>query len=179
MLMKFPEHAPFGDLPVEAVEKLASSLPALDALALAAAVELGRASASVVAALSASAGEAGLSPARWRALVTLAALAPPDGLPAGALADRLHIRHATATRLVDSLVSAGLVRRKRDRADRRVVRLAVSTKGQARLREALPHLDARARALVASLGGAPAATELASALAEAVSLPSPESDDAG
>lgn len=176
--MSFPEHAPFGDLPAEAVQQLADAVPALDALALAAAVELGRASASVVAALSASAGQAGLSPARWKALVTLAALAPAQGLPAGALADHLHIRQATATRLVDSLVSAGLVKRRRDRADRRVVRLALSKKGEARLRDALPHLDARARALVDSLGGAPATAELASALADAASLPSPESTDA-
>src|SRR2546425_9955051 len=45
-----------------------------------------------------------------------------DGLPAGSLAEYLEITPSTVTRIMDRLVSNGLVRREVDDDDRRLVR---------------------------------------------------------
>ncbi|MEP7160517.1 MAG: MarR family transcriptional regulator, partial [Dermatophilaceae bacterium] len=69
----------------------------------------------------------GITPTRLAALVALAKA--PHGLRAGDLAEQLGVSAASLTRLVDVLQEAGWVERSRDDADRRVIRLALSTEG--------------------------------------------------
>jgi DNA-binding MarR family transcriptional regulator len=52
-----------------------------------------------------------------------------DGASAGGLADALSVTPSTLTRIVDRLVSSGLVRREADACDRRLVRHRLSDKG--------------------------------------------------
>jgi DNA-binding MarR family transcriptional regulator len=66
----------------------------------------------------------GLTEAQAR---TLAYLARHEGIKLGCLADILEIQPITLGRSVDKLVDAGLVDRRRDPADRRAVRLHLTT----------------------------------------------------
>ena len=52
----------------------------------------------------------------------------------GALAERLGVTVATASRTVDALVGAGLVRREADRADARAVRVVPTARGRREFR---------------------------------------------
>ena len=60
----------------------------------------------------------------------------------GEVADSLHLRHHSTVELVDRAEQAGLVHRSMDEADRLVVRLALTSKGQRLLdRLTASHLD--------------------------------------
>jgi len=59
----------------------------------------------------------------------------PGGLPTLALAERLVSRAPDITRILDKLEECGLVTRDRPRDNRRVVRIAITEKGLALLRE--------------------------------------------
>jgi DNA-binding MarR family transcriptional regulator len=74
----------------------------------------------------------GLSPT---ALGALGILGHCDGLSHRELAAGLHLAPATLTPVLDALEAAGEVRRERDRADRRVVRLSITDRGRVRLKE--------------------------------------------
>ncbi|MEV0535312.1 MarR family transcriptional regulator [Kitasatospora sp. NPDC050463] len=76
----------------------------------------------------------GITPGQGRALRTLAH-APGCELPNGAmrlgdLAERLHIAPRSATTVVDALEEAGLVERTPDPADRRAVRIVLTSAGR-------------------------------------------------
>ncbi|MFD9595624.1 MarR family winged helix-turn-helix transcriptional regulator [Kitasatospora sp. NPDC059973] len=76
----------------------------------------------------------GITPGQGRALRTLAH-APGCELPdramrLGDLAERLHIAPRSATTVVDALEEAGLVERTPDPADRRAVRIVLTTAGR-------------------------------------------------
>lgn len=58
-----------------------------------------------------------------------------DALPCGEIGERLVTRVPDVTRLIDRLVTAGLVDRIRGEADRRVVLARITTKGLALLRK--------------------------------------------
>jgi DNA-binding MarR family transcriptional regulator len=70
---------------------------------------------------------AGLSPAQASALGTVNRL---DTLTLGELAAAEQVQPPTATRLVTSLEKAGLVARKNDDIDRRVVRVKITAEGR-------------------------------------------------
>jgi DNA-binding MarR family transcriptional regulator len=90
----------------------------------------------------------GLSPALYNVLRILRG-AEPEGLRCGEVADRLLNRVPDVTRLLDRLDRAGLVSRRRQDEDRRIVRVRV-TEGALDL---LGQLDAPVRELhVAQLG---------------------------
>ncbi len=167
MLTKLAHPDLFGTAPEAAFERLAQA-EGLDGSALLATVRLVRASARVLAVLASLAEEAQLPDARWRVLLTLALLAPSEGLRAGELSDQLRVSQATVTRLIDPLVRDGLVDRVRSPHDRRVVRLSLSESGRARVVAVLPKLDARSRALVRGLGGVEATAEVTRTLASAL-----------
>lgn len=76
---------------------------------------------------------AGLSPA---GLNVLRMLARQDGLKSSEVAARGWSTPGSVTSVVDTLVRDGLVERRRDEGDRRVVRLYLTETGQARLAEA-------------------------------------------
>ena len=70
------------------------------------------------------------------------------------LAEHLLISRPTATRVVDRLVSAGSVRRRHDRHDRRVVLIALTEAGRRQqARAGRIHLDGIARLVAAPLEG--------------------------
>ncbi|MEU7618550.1 MarR family winged helix-turn-helix transcriptional regulator [Micromonospora rifamycinica] len=73
----------------------------------------------------------GLTPAGMRVLFTLTHV---DDATHGDVADRCFVRPATLTGIVDTLERDGFVERRRDEADRRSVRLALTDKGRERTR---------------------------------------------
>jgi len=74
----------------------------------------------------------GLTPAQYNALRILRG-AHPETLPCGEVGARLVAPVPDVTRLLDRLAARGLVRRERDPADRRVVRVGITAGGLARL----------------------------------------------
>ena len=86
--------------------------------------------------------ELGLTMSQLRVLYMLQA-AP--GTPAGAVAMQLKVRPSTATGIIDRLVDKQkLVRRERDDADRRRVRIFLTERG----RKVITELDARRRTVI-------------------------------
>ncbi len=85
----------------------------------------------------------GVSHPQYTVLWVLCLADAPDGLPMGALADGLLNRAADATRLVDRLLTAGLVTRQPAPGDRRVVLVAPTVRGRA----IFERLTARIKAL--------------------------------
>ena len=69
------------------------------------------------------------------------------GMPAGALAEDLRVTPPTVTGLVDRLVRMGLVRREEDPKDRRLVRNALTERGE----EALGEVEREGRAFLTQL----------------------------
>lgn len=72
----------------------------------------------------------GLSPAQHQLLLGIRGHTDPRGPTIGQLADYLYLRHHSAVELVDRADTAGLVRRVEDPADRRVVRVVLTSKGR-------------------------------------------------
>jgi len=89
----------------------------------------------------------GISPAQYNVLRILRG-AGPDGLPTLAVRDRLIEEAPGITRLIDKLEEAGLVRRERTGADRRVVHCVITEKGL-RLLDAMDTLIKETASLVA------------------------------
>jgi len=61
---------------------------------------------------------------------TLLAFPLNDNISMSALSDKLGLANSTVTRMVDQLVSKGLVRREPDPEDRRVVQVGLTAQGQ-------------------------------------------------
>src|SRR5437016_7666940 len=83
--------------------------------------------------------------------VILEQLTGEDGLSQRELADRVHIEAPTLTRHLDRLDAEGLVRRRPDRADRRVTRVEVTEAGRRHYQDVVQvvdRLDARLRGLM-------------------------------
>ena len=85
--------------------------------------------------------DAGVTPAQYQLL--LAVRGHPGGAPTvGDVADHLLLRHHSVVGLVDRAVRAGLVERRPDAGDQRVVRLGLTGQGARVLRRlARLHLD--------------------------------------
>lgn len=76
---------------------------------------------------------ADLTPAQHQLLLAIRGHADDRGPTIGDVASYLLLKHHSAVELVDRAEEAGLVRRRRDANDQRVVRLALTRKGEARL----------------------------------------------
>jgi DNA-binding MarR family transcriptional regulator len=88
----------------------------------------------------------GLTGAHHQLLLAVRGSADPEGATIKEVADALLLRHHTATELVDRAETAGLLRRERDEADHRVVRLRITRTGAAKLaRLSRQHLDELSR----------------------------------
>ncbi len=87
---------------------------------------------------------AGLTSAQYQLLL---AIRGHDGSPSiGDIADHLLLRHHSAVELVDRAERASLVRRVADGSDLRVVRLALTDQGEARLADlASAHIEELSR----------------------------------
>ena len=98
--------------------------------------------------LSAKLAPHGITPPQWG---VLAALWEEDGLSLTALAQRSYFDGPTMTGIVDRLETNGLVERRRERADRRVISVYLTTAGR-EMRAVLPPMAEEAnRELVAGL----------------------------
>lgn len=83
---------------------------------------------------------AGIEPQQYQALLAIKGLPAASSATVGLLAERLQIQHHSAVELVDRLEAHGLLKRTRNRKDRRQVLLRLTTRGEEILREvALPH----------------------------------------
>ena len=86
--------------------------------------------------------EHGLTPT---SMGLLEALDRREGLSHRELAARLGLTPGTLTPVVDALEEAGSIRRTRDRRDRRIVRLSITSTGRDRIRDASASANAAMR----------------------------------
>ena len=82
---------------------------------------------------------AGLEPRQHQLMLCLKGLHPDARPTIGEVAERLQIQHHSTVELVNRLVTAGYVRRRRTGEDRREVLLALTPKGEKVLRELSVH----------------------------------------
>lgn len=83
---------------------------------------------------------AGIEPQQYQALLAIKGLPASSSATVGLLAERLQIQHHSAVELADRLEAHGLLKRTRNRKDRRQVLLRLTTRGEEILRQiALPH----------------------------------------
>lgn len=95
---------------------------------------------------------AGLTPAQHQLLLAIQGHPGRDAPMIGDLAESLLLRHHSVVGLLDRAVRAGLVVRRRDPADGRVVRVSLSAEGAARLAAlSATHLE-EIRRVATSLG---------------------------
>lgn len=104
--------------------------------------------------------EAGLTRTQYNALRILRG-AHPGALACSEVGERMVTPVPDVTRLLDRLEAAGLVSRRRDTRDRRVVNVAISAEGLARLAELDEPLEEKLRELLAPLGDADLASLVA------------------
>lgn len=92
------------------------------------------------------AAEAGLTPAQHQLLLAIRGRSEPGDPTMTDLAAELLLRHHSVVELVDRAESAGLVRRRQDPNDHRIVRVSLTSAGARRLRSlAAQHLEELAR----------------------------------
>lgn len=82
---------------------------------------------------AAQAAEMGLTASQHQLLLAIRGHGGPDGPTIGDVADYLLVRHNTAVELVNRTQELGLIDRRRDGADHRVVRLTLTDEGRRRL----------------------------------------------
>ena len=85
---------------------------------------------------------AGLSGPQYQMLMTIAQDHGQGGIAVRAVADRLHVSGAFVTAEVGKLVTAGLVAKAQNLADRRGVLLRLTRRGEAAVAALLPHVRA-------------------------------------
>lgn len=177
MVLRIGELLPFGDVDEVVVARMAERFPAIPADRMLAGLEMGQAVVAVIDALSSPLADHGLSPARWRLLVAL--LAQTDGGEAtiGELASHLGVREPTVTATVDRAENDGLVIRRRNPADRRVVLVAITDHGRDLAGRLVPVIVSRVSGIVDGLGGPDAAHDLARTITAAASGASVPADD--
>ena len=102
---------------------------------------------------------AGVSPSQHQLLLAVRGHPDPRGPTIGDVAEYLLLRHHSAVGLVDRAEDAGLVRRRQDRDDHRIVRLHLTARGAETLQrltavtlEELARLSPRLRPVWAGLG---------------------------
>ncbi|MDA8194562.1 MAG: MarR family transcriptional regulator [Thermaerobacter sp.] len=100
---------------------------------------------------------AGRRPSDLRALFCIQQDAPPDGLGITVtdISARLGVTSPTVTQLLSGLESQGLVQRRADLADRRMIRVQLTAKGDAVCHDAQAALVAAFKGLIDYLGPEP------------------------
>lgn len=93
-------------------------------------------------------GRHGITRREWRAL---AWLGQQDDVLSSQLAERIQLDRARTSRAITSLVAKGLLRRSPGMADRREVRLSLTTPGRALYEEVMPQVRAINRELLSAL----------------------------
>lgn len=103
----------------------------------------------------AAARVSGLEPQQYLMLLAIRGLAPEDPAKIQTLADRLALKHHSAVELLDRLEQRGLVKRTRNRNDRRQVLVSLLSKGEKVLekvaQQRIGELRANGRQLVTAI----------------------------
>lgn len=86
-----------------------------------------------------AARSAGLEPQQYMGLLAMCGMPLGDQATIRSLAERLQIRHHSAVELVDRMEKRGLCRRERSKADRRLVLLHVTPRGEKLLNRLVRH----------------------------------------
>ena len=173
MVTTIRDFLPFGDVGPELLHRVASERPGLPVEDLAAVFALGKAAVSMFDLIAEPLGEVGLSPARWRLLMTLRFQSIPEGASIGEIADHLEIREPTVTSTVDRAVRDGLVERRKDPNDRRVTRVALTSAGHDMIERMFPQVLGRFMSFSAAMGGPESINEIAAQLENSVRAAAP------
>ncbi len=166
MVSELRNQIPFGDIGPELFSAVAREHPELPTDQLAPVFELGKAVIDLIDTLSRPVFEAGLSPARWRLLVTLR-FQSDGGASIGEIAGHLQIKEPTVTATVNRAVADGLVERRKITSDRRVSQVVLTHLGHTTIERMMPIVAARTLALAAALGGTRAINEIRQTIASA------------
>jgi len=86
-------------------------------------------------------------------IAILIAIGENDGVRQGALARALRIKRSNMAKIVQLLVSDGLIRRRVPASDRRAVQLSLTPVGRAVVERTLPDLHVKDRVATAALSG--------------------------
>ena len=167
---------PFGDIGPDLIGRVARERPGLPVPDLTAIFELGKAAVGMFELIAEPLGEAGLSPARWRLLMTLRYQSNPIGSSISEIASHLEIREPTVTATVDRAARDGLVERHKDPDDRRITRVGLTSAGYETIDRLFPSVLGRLLALIQAAGGANEIADMAARLARAVETATPERD---
>lgn len=158
---------PFGDIGPELFSAVAREHPNLPTDQIAPMFGLAKAVIDLIDTLSRPVFDAGLSPARWRLLVTLRFQSEADGASIGEIAGHLQIKEPTVTATVNRAVADGLVERRKLSSDRRVSQVVLTPLGNTTIDRMMPLIAARTLAFSVALGGPDAIGELTRTIADA------------
>lgn len=84
--------------------------------------------------------------------LVLTQIAEEEGIPLTRIGENMLVTGGNITGIVDRLEREGLVKRKRDREDRRIIRAYFTTKGKKLYEQALPSYDRFLRAAFGEVG---------------------------
>ncbi len=174
MVRTIRDFLPFGDIGPEMIGQVAHERPGLPVAELTAIFELGKAAVAMFELIAQPLGEAGLSPARWRLLMTLRYQSEPIGSSISEIAGHLEIREPTVTATVDRAAKDGLVERRKDPVDRRITRVGLTPAGHETIDRLFPQVLGRWLTLSQAAGGPDEITDMATRLARAVETATPE-----
>lgn len=151
---------PFGDIGPDLVRRVATERSDVPVEQLAAVFALGKAAVGMFEAIAEPLSDAGLSPARWRLLITLRYQAASGGASISEIAGHLEIKEPTVTSTVDRAARDGLVERRKDPTDGRVTRVVLTPAGHDMIEALLPLVLGRLVAFGSALGGADPIAEM-------------------
>ena len=159
---------PFGDVGPDLIKRIAAQRPGLPIEDIASIFALGKAAVGMFELISEPLVAAGLSPARWRLLITLRYQSDTSGASIGEIAGHLEIKEPTVTSTVDRAERDGLVERRKDPNDRRVTRVVLTQSGHDTIERLFPQVLGRLLTFSSALGGPHHTREMADRLARGV-----------
>ncbi|HEY5650468.1 MAG TPA: MarR family winged helix-turn-helix transcriptional regulator [Acidimicrobiia bacterium] len=165
---------PFGDIGPDLIQRVAADRQGVPVDQLGAVFALGKAAVGMLELIAEPLADAGLSPARWRLLMTLRYQSETTGSSINEIAGHLEIREPTVTATVDRAVKDGLVERRKDPHDRRITRVRLTPAGHETIERLFPQVLGRLLAFSRAIGGPDEMSDLAARLDRAVEAATPE-----
>lgn len=174
MVTTIRDFLPFGDIGPELLERVASDRSGVPVADLTAIFALAKSAVGMFEVIAQPLAEGGLSPARWRLLMTLRYQSESSGASISEIAGHLEIREPTVTATVDRAANDGLVERRKDVGDRRVTRVALTPTGHDTIDRLFPQVLGRLVAISEALGGAEKTAAIVARLDRAIEAATPE-----
>ena len=174
MVTTIRDFLPFGDIGPELLQRVSSERSGLPVADLAAVFAMGKAAVRMFELIAEPLAEAGLSPARWRLLMTLRYQSGPEGGSISEIAGHLEIREPTVTATVDRAARDGLVERHKDPEDRRITRVGLTPAGHETIESLFPRVLGRLLAFSEAVGGPDQMASMARRIEHAVEATTPE-----